>query len=293
MNHGRQLRLFLADGTSSGPRFYEIVNRTIQALCIPATRIKELTSTDWPEIQKSGVYLVHGTTENAEERLYIGKGENVASRVQVHPEKLDFDVLSLILFTSKDENLNASQVGWLESNPISAAKEANPITVIEQISYLMFARLLDITESRNEKRASRLKKTDFKGSLDDKRTPQPDKNDLPDLIKQWKARNPKKKSDRSAKHFFVPVADIRENKYDLSLNRYKVTEHEESTYEPPKTLLKRMETRMQAAGIHTVEQLCGAPKEKLHHLWGGVTGNRFWHLSRGEEIPDVGLERDD
>jgi hypothetical protein len=128
MNHGRQLRLFLADGTSSGPRFYEIVNRTIQALCIPATRIKELTSTDWPEIQKSGVYLVHGTTENAEERLYIGKGENVAHRVQVHPEKLDFDVLSIILFTSKDENLNASQVGWLESRLISAAKEAKRIT---------------------------------------------------------------------------------------------------------------------------------------------------------------------
>ena len=37
----------------------------------------------------------------------------------------------------------------------------NPITVIEQISYLMFSRLLDITESRNEKRAGRLKK-DFK-----------------------------------------------------------------------------------------------------------------------------------
>lgn len=34
----------------------------------------------------------------------------------------------------------------------------NPITVIEQISYLMFARLLDINESRNEKRAGRLKK---------------------------------------------------------------------------------------------------------------------------------------
>jgi type I restriction enzyme M protein len=34
----------------------------------------------------------------------------------------------------------------------------NPITVIEQISYLMFARLLDISESREEKRASRLKK---------------------------------------------------------------------------------------------------------------------------------------
>jgi len=77
-------------------------------------------------------------------------------------------------------------------------------------------------------------------SLDDKRTPQADKDDLPDMIARWSMRNPKKESDRSAKHFFVPVADIRENKYDLSLNRYKVTAHEEATYDPPKTILKRM-----------------------------------------------------
>lgn len=134
MNHGRQLRLFLADGTGSGPRFYEIVNRTIQSLAIPATRIKELISSDWPEVQKSGVYLVYGSTEAAEERLYIGKGENVASRVQTHPEKLEFDVTSLLLFTSKDENLNASQVGWLESRLVSAAQSAKRITVVNKQS---------------------------------------------------------------------------------------------------------------------------------------------------------------
>ena len=33
---------------------------------------------------------------------------------------------------------------------------SNPITVIEQITFLMFARLLDIRETRNEKRANRL-----------------------------------------------------------------------------------------------------------------------------------------
>lgn len=35
----------------------------------------------------------------------------------------------------------------------------NPLTVIEQISFLMFARLLDVTETRNEKKALRTKKT--------------------------------------------------------------------------------------------------------------------------------------
>jgi type I restriction enzyme M protein len=33
----------------------------------------------------------------------------------------------------------------------------NPITVIEQISFLMFARMLDIRENVNERKAKRLK----------------------------------------------------------------------------------------------------------------------------------------
>jgi hypothetical protein len=117
MTHGRQLRLFLVDGNSSGPRFYEIVNRTIQALGIPSIRIKDLVSQDWPEFQKPGVYLVHGINQNGADVLYIGRGENVGKRVQGHPDKLEFEITSLLLFSSKDENLNASQVGWLESNP--------------------------------------------------------------------------------------------------------------------------------------------------------------------------------
>lgn len=37
----------------------------------------------------------------------------------------------------------------------------NPLTVIEQISFLMFARMLDITEAREEKKAQRTKKKDW------------------------------------------------------------------------------------------------------------------------------------
>lgn len=128
MTHGRQLRLFLADGTTSGPRFYEIVNRTIQALLIPATRIRDLVSGSWAEVQKPGVYLIRGLTDTGEERLYVGKGENIATRLQNRTADFDFEITSLLLFTSKDENLNASQVGWLESQLIRAARDAKKIT---------------------------------------------------------------------------------------------------------------------------------------------------------------------
>jgi DNA polymerase-4 len=50
---------------------------------------------------------------------------------------------------------------------------------------------------------------------------------------------------------------------------------------------KSTETRLHAAGIHTVEALCAAPKSMLHGVWGSVTGDRLWHLLRGEEIPEV------
>ena len=42
---------------------------------------------------------------------------------------------------------------WLEFH---SGGITNPLTVIEQISYLMFARMLDITETRNEKKHSRM-----------------------------------------------------------------------------------------------------------------------------------------
>jgi type I restriction enzyme M protein len=49
-------------------------------------------------------------------------------------------------------------------------------------------------------------------------------------------------SDRKDKAFFVPKAESAENKYDLSLNRYKEIVHEEVKYDPPKKILARLKT---------------------------------------------------
>ena len=53
----------------------------------------------------------------------------------------------------------------------------------------------------------------------------------------------------------------------------------------------RTEERLHAAGIRTVESLCAAGKPELHRAWGGVLGDRLWHLLRGDEIPDVETAR--
>ena len=76
-------------------------------------------------------------------------------------------------------------------------------------------------------------------SLDDKRTPTKE-NDLPDLLEQWKQRDPMADTDRSEKAFGVPKQEIVQNKYDLSFNRYAEIKYEEIKYDPPKVILQRL-----------------------------------------------------
>ena len=76
-------------------------------------------------------------------------------------------------------------------------------------------------------------------SLDDKRDPVK-KNDLPDALERWRKRDAKQNSDRAAKHFTVPVAEIREKSFDLSINRYKEPVYKEVMYESPKVILGKL-----------------------------------------------------
>jgi len=77
-------------------------------------------------------------------------------------------------------------------------------------------------------------------SLDDKREPV-EENDIPDVLEQWKSRDASAENDRKTKSFFVPVEEIRENKFDLSVNRYKEIEYEEVEYDPPLVILDKLE----------------------------------------------------
>jgi type I restriction enzyme M protein len=76
-------------------------------------------------------------------------------------------------------------------------------------------------------------------SLDDKRQ-RIGGSELPALVALWKARDPKKPADRKAKHFLVPVQELRDKLYDLSFNRYFEAENDETVYEEPNVILQRL-----------------------------------------------------
>jgi type I restriction enzyme M protein len=77
-------------------------------------------------------------------------------------------------------------------------------------------------------------------SLDDKRTPQPDKSDIPDILARWQKLQAEKDRPRTAQSFLVPKAEIVANDYDLSLNRYKEVEHQATEHDAPKVILARL-----------------------------------------------------
>jgi len=87
-------------------------------------------------------------------------------------------------------------------------------------------------------------------TLDDKRN-KTDKNDIPDIVKHWTVTrsNASRRNNDIAdeadassykKAILVDVKDIRENKYDLSISRYKPIEYEEVDYEKPEVIMEKV-----------------------------------------------------
>lgn len=79
-------------------------------------------------------------------------------------------------------------------------------------------------------------------SLDDKRTKLEGYGDLQDIVTQYKKRDQKKESDRKRKFFFVPKNEIVEEKYDLSISKYKEDVLEEIEYEKPEVIFDKLRT---------------------------------------------------
>jgi type I restriction enzyme M protein len=94
-------------------------------------------------------------------------------------------------------------------------------------------------------------------SLDDKRQPV-DANDIPDILARWENPDESKRA-RTEKSFLVPKAEIAENDYDLSINRYKEIIYEEVSYDPPAEILDRI-SKLESGITAGIEALKGMLK---------------------------------
>jgi hypothetical protein len=117
------IRIFLADGTPEGLRLVERSNWTGRALMTSRAQYPEVRGRS--EFDRPGVYLLRGPAEGQsfDSRVYIGEADVARHRIDSHMRERDFWT-TLILFTSKDANLNKAHVRYLEARLVELARSA-------------------------------------------------------------------------------------------------------------------------------------------------------------------------
>ena len=82
-------------------------------------------------------------------------------------------------------------------------------------------------------------------------------NNIPDVLYRWFNKQGEAQRKRTDQSFYVPLQEIIDKNYDLSINRYKEVVYEEVQYDPPKVILQRIK-ELQAAmdkGIADLEAM--------------------------------------
>lgn len=125
---GKQIKLFLVDGSAGGLTTAEITNWTGHLITAARSDVAELLRRE--EATRTGVYLLLG--ENPESPggtdCYIGETDSIAFRLKQHLRDKDWWE-RVVVVTSKDENLTKSHVRYLESRLISLAHQAGRVTL--------------------------------------------------------------------------------------------------------------------------------------------------------------------
>ena len=76
-------------------------------------------------------------------------------------------------------------------------------------------------------------------TLDQKRE-ECEENDIPDIVKRFNNLTDEAARTRKDKSFFVPIEEIRENDYDLSINKYKEVERVKVEYDAPNVIFEKI-----------------------------------------------------
>jgi hypothetical protein len=123
-NFGKTIKIFLIDGEPNGRMSCELSNWTGKAFKIPRKKIKD--SSDRPELENTGVYILLGKSDKSDKKdlAYIGEAEGIYKRLQQHLSSKDF-WNEAIAFVSKDENLNKAHIKYLESRLYEIAINVN------------------------------------------------------------------------------------------------------------------------------------------------------------------------
>jgi len=117
------IRMYLPEGMPEGIRIVEKSNWIGQAVVCPQSRFA--AARERPEPQRTGVYVLLGQEEKNDLPLaYIGEADPLIDRLLQHYRNKDWWT-TVVLFVSKDRQLNKAHVQYLEAKLVQLARAAN------------------------------------------------------------------------------------------------------------------------------------------------------------------------
>ena len=131
--HGKNLKIFLMDGSTNGRWMCELSNWTGKAYKIPRTSYKKIL--DRQELRNPSVYFLFGyDDDNGRPLVYIGETEDAIQRLGEHIKNENKDYwVEAIVFISKDDHLNKAHIKYLESRFYVITKEIDRYEVMNSI----------------------------------------------------------------------------------------------------------------------------------------------------------------
>src|SRR5207249_3943168 len=123
------IRIFVPDGDPEGLRPIDRMNWTGHGIVFP--REKWPTTKQRPEFSRTGVYILSGYEEGANDDLptiYIGEGDVIGNRIETHYQNKDFWDRAIV-FTATNNSLNKAHVKWLEYALVNRDTQTQPSTL--------------------------------------------------------------------------------------------------------------------------------------------------------------------
>ena len=129
--HGKNINIFLMDGTANGRIKCTLANWTGIAYKIP--RVDLDLCKERNDLKQSGIYFLFGVSDDTQESvIYVGQagarknGEGILFRLQEHRKNPDKDYWSeAIVFTTSNNSFGPTEISYLENRFCTMATDAH------------------------------------------------------------------------------------------------------------------------------------------------------------------------
>lgn len=131
VTHGKNINLFLMDGTVDGRIKCTLANWTGIVYKIPRIMLEKCRERN--DLKQSGIYFLFGASEHTEEQVvYVGQagirknGEGILYRLREHKMNSDKDYWTeAVVFTTSNNSFGPTEISYLENRFCSLATSAN------------------------------------------------------------------------------------------------------------------------------------------------------------------------